>query len=155
MDDIRDTRPWFWILLALVFAVAIYGLVVALSANSSSVDEKKVVKEATAEIREELEGLNGALKAADEFQEESSQLAQQDQRRIKRQVNVAVAGGQKELDKVKGRVASLEGEMSESQDQTVKLKHSVFELNVGEEEREAEIVELEERVNKLQRQSGG
>ena len=46
MDDIRDTRPWFWILILAVLAVAVVGLVIAISANNSSVDEKKVVDEA-------------------------------------------------------------------------------------------------------------
>lgn len=151
MDDIRDTRPWFWILIALVFAVAVVGLVVAISANNSSVDEKKLVNDATAEIREELKGLNGALEAADEFQEESDQLAAEDRKRIKREVNAAVAGGEKELNKLKSRTKSLEAEMAESTAQNAKLKKRVAGLEVGEEDLEAEISELDAEVTKLKK----
>ena len=94
MEDIRDTRPWFWILIAALAVVAIVALVIAISANNESVNQKKVVNEATAQIKDELAGLNGAIEAAEEFQEESDQLAQEDQKRIKRQVNQAVAGGE-------------------------------------------------------------
>ncbi|MGV1047535.1 MAG: hypothetical protein ACOYD4_03290 [Solirubrobacterales bacterium] len=155
MDDIRDTRPWFWILIAAVLAVAVVGLVIAISASNSSVDEKKIVDEATAEIKEELAGLNGALEAADEFQEESDQLAQQDRRRIKRQVDAAVAGGQQELNELKSRTKSLEGEVAASAGETTKLKSRVADLEVGEEDLEAEIEELDERVTKLRDGSGG
>lgn len=151
MDDIRDTRPWFWILIAIVFAVAVVGLVIAISANNSSIDEKKVVNDATAEIREELKGLNGALEAADEFQEESEQLANEDRKRIKREVNAAVAGGEQQLKKLKSRTKSLEGEVAESKTQSANLKKSVANLEVGEEDLEAEIAELDEEVTKLKK----
>lgn len=155
MDDIRDTRPWFWILIAAVFAVAVVGLVIAVSANNNSVDEKKVVNDATAEIREELNGLNGALEAADEFQEEGQKLAAQDRKRIKREVNAAVAGGQQELNKLKSRTKSLEGEMATSQSETAKLKKSVGDLSVGQEDLEAEIAELETEIDRLRKNVGG
>jgi chromosome segregation ATPase len=155
MDDIRDTRPWFWILIAAVLAVAVVGLVIAISANNSSVDEQKIVNEATAEIKEEVKGLNSALEAADEFSEESDKLAAEDRKRIKREVNAAVAGGQQELNKVKSRVKSLEGEASESQAENAKLKQRVADLEVGEEDLEAEIEELDERVTKLRNGTGG
>jgi chromosome segregation ATPase len=155
MDDIRDTRPWFWILIAAVLAVAVVGLVIAISANNSSVDEKKLVNDATAEIKEELNGLNGALEAADEFQEESDKLAAQDRKRIKKAVNEAVAGGEKRLNRLGSRVASLEAEMAESQSQNAKLRKSVGNLEVGEEDLEAEIAELEQEVDKLKREING
>jgi chromosome segregation ATPase len=154
MDDIRDTRPWFWILIAFVFAVSVVGLVIAISANNSSVDEKKVVNDATAEVKEELKGLNGALKAADEFQEESDQLASEDRKRIKREVNAAVAGGEKELNKLKSRTKSLEAEMAESKTQNANLKKSVEDLEIGEEDLEAEISELDTEVTKLKKRAG-
>jgi chromosome segregation ATPase len=154
MDDIRDTRPWFWILIALVFAVAVVGLVIAVSANNSSVDEQKIVNDATAEIKEELKGLNGALEAADEFQEESDQLAAEDRKRIKREVNAAVAGGEQELNKLKSRTKSLEAETAETKTQNANLKKSVEDLEVGEEDLEAEISELDAEVTKLKKRVG-
>jgi chromosome segregation ATPase len=155
MDDIRDTRPWFWILFGAVLAIAVVGLVIAISANNSSVDEKKLVNDATAEIKEELAGLHGALEAADEFQEESDKLAAQDRKRIKKAVNGAVAGAEKRLNKLGSRIASLEGEMTESQSETAKLKKGVGDLTVGQEDLEAEIAELEKEVDKLKRENGG
>ncbi|HSS34601.1 MAG TPA: hypothetical protein VLL27_15115 [Solirubrobacterales bacterium] len=152
MDDIRDTRPWFWILIAIVFAVAVVGLVIAISANNSSVNEKKLVDDATAQVKEEVAGLNGAIKAADEFQEESDQLAAEDRKRIKREVNAAVAGGEQQLKKLKSRTKSLEGEVAESTTQNANLKKSVANLEVGEEDLEAEIAELDEEVTKLKKQ---
>jgi chromosome segregation ATPase len=152
MDDIRDTRPWFWILIAIVFAVAVVGLVIAISANNSSVDEQKIVNEATAEIKEEVAGLNGAIEAADEFQEESDKLAAEDRKRIKREVNAAVAGGEEELKKLRSRTKSLEAEVAESGQQNANLKKSVANLEVGEEDLEAEIAELDEEVTKLKKQ---
>lgn len=151
MDDIRDTRPWFWILIAIVSAVAVVALVIAISASNESVDEKKVVNDATAQIKEEVAGLNGAIKAANEFQEESDKLAARDRKRIKREVNAAVAGGEKELAKLKGRVAGLEGEMGDVEAENEKLAKRVSNLEVGEEDLEAEIAELDKRVTKLSR----
>lgn len=155
MDDIRDTRPWFWILITIVAAIAIVGLVIAISANNSSVNEKKIVNEATAEVKQELAGLHGALEAANEFQEESDQLAAQDRKRIKKAVNDAVAGGEKRLNRLGSRVAGLESEATKSASESEKLKRQVANLNVGEENLEAEIAELEERVDKLERSGGG
>ena len=154
MDDIRDTRPWFWILITIVFAVAVVGLIVALSANSSSVDEKKVVKDATAQIKEELDGLNGALKAADEFQEESNKTARRDRARIKVDVASAVAGGNRRLKKLNGRVASLETGQAELRTENANLKRSVSNLNVGQQDLEAEIAEFNEEIRTLRRKAG-
>lgn len=152
MDDIRDTRPWFWILIAIVFAVAVVGLVIAISANNSSVDEQKIVNEATAEVKEEVAGLNGAIEAADEFQEESDKLAAEDRKRIKREVNAAVAGGEQQLSKLKSRTKSLETQVAQSSKQNANLKQSVENLEVGEEDLEAEIAELDQELTKLKKQ---
>jgi TolA-binding protein len=148
MDDIRDTRPWFWILIA---AVAVVALVIAISASNESVDEKKVVNDATAQIKEEVAGLNGAIEAANEFQEESDKLAARDRKRIKREVSAAVAGGEKQLTKLKGRVASVEGEMGEAQAEDGKQNKRIGNLEAGAEGLEAEIAELEKEVAKLTR----
>jgi DNA repair exonuclease SbcCD ATPase subunit len=153
MENVRDTRPWFWILIAIVFAVAVAGLVIAISANNSSVDEKKIVNEATAEIKEEVAGLNGAIKAADELQEESDKRAAEDRRRIKREVGAAVSGGEEQLNKLKARTKSLEAEMAESKSRDANLRKSVENLEAGEEDLEAEVAELDEELAKLKKQA--
>lgn len=155
MDDIRDTRPWFWILFFVVFAIAVVGLIVALSANSSSVDEKKVVNDATAEIKEELAGLNGALKAADEFQEESNKAAKRDRARIKLAVAGAVQGTKQRLKKLNGRVGALETGQAELSSQNAKLRKSVSNLTAGQQDLEAEIAEFNAELRALRRAGGG
>lgn len=152
MDDIRDTRPWFWILIAALAVVAIVALVIAISANNESVDEKKVVDEATAQIREEVAGLNSAIETAEEIQEENDDLAREDQARIKRQVNQAVAGGEAELKKLKQRVATLESRVAAVAAEDEKLKQSVTSLNAGQEDAEVETEDLDKRVTRLEKQ---
>jgi chromosome segregation ATPase len=165
MDSIRDTRPWFWILIALLAAVAIVALVIAISANNESVDQKQVVSEATGQIKEELSGLDSAVEAANEFQEESDELAAQDRQRIKRDVNAAVAGGEGELKKLKKRVASLEDEdtaggaevekleksTSRLEAQVEKLATSNSDLASGQSGLEAEVAALDKQVTRLEK----
>ncbi len=165
MDDIRDTRPWFWILVAALAIVAVVALVIAISANNESIDQKQVVREATAQIKEEVSGLDTAVAAANEFQEESDQLAAQDRKRIKREVNAAVAGGEQELRKLKKRVSALESEIdvvTEAQEKLTKsnsklsreLRETNSNLTVGLEDVEAEIAEIDQQVTKLEKRVG-
>jgi TolA-binding protein len=154
MDDIRDTRPWFWILIAILFAISVVGLIIAISANSSSVDEKKVVKEAKAEVEEELSGLHGAIEAANEFQEESDQLARRDSARIKREVNAAIAGGEEQLKRVTNRVARLEKEQNEIRGQSSDLQKEVTALTEDVETLEAEANALNRKIKQLSANGG-
>ena len=41
--EIREMRPWFWILVAALAVVAIGGLVLAISASNESVDQKALL----------------------------------------------------------------------------------------------------------------
>lgn len=154
MDDIRDTRPWFWLLYLLVFVIAVVGLVIAISANSNSVDEKKVVNDATAEIKEELAGLHGALKAADEFQEESNKVASRDRARIRIAVASAVQGTKQKLKKLNSRVGALENGQAELSSQNAKLRKNVANLNTGQKELEAEVAEFNSELKALRRNAG-
>jgi chromosome segregation ATPase len=154
MEDIRDTRPWFWILIAIVLAVGVAALAIAISAKNSSVDEKKVVNDATAAVKEELSGLNGALKTANEFQEESDKLAAQDRARIKRATAKAVAGTNRRLHGLGARVASLEGQVSEVQGENAKLKKRVAKLGEVQEAILEEVVTINRRVRNLNASGG-
>jgi chromosome segregation ATPase len=154
MDDIRDTRPWFWILVLVLFGVALAGLLVAISAKNSSVDEGKVVRDATAQIKEELAGLNGALKAASAFQQESDELQRQVNRssareraRLKRAVADAVTGAKGQLHKLSSRIASLETQMTEAQKTDAKLQRSQGALA-------EEIVRINRRLRNLSGNGG-
>ncbi len=154
MDDIRDTRPWFWILIAILFAIAVVGLIIAISANNSSVNEKKVVKEAKAEVEEELAGLHGALKAANEFQEESDELAQQDRARIRRAVRAATSDTNSSLKKLNNRVAGIEKSQDEIRGQNATLKKEVTALIQDIEALEAEANALNRKVRQLNANGG-
>lgn len=144
-------RPWFWVLLAVIAAVGIVALVVAISASNETVDQKKIANEATAKVKSEVAGLNEAVEAANEIQEESDERAEQDSKRIDRQVAEAVEGGEGELQKLKKRVASLESEAESLAGENQKLKEEVAEESAGEKELGREIKDLERRLARLEK----
>jgi chromosome segregation ATPase len=133
MDSIRDTRPWFWILVAALAVVAVGALVIAISANNQTVDQQEIAEEASDHVAAKVAGLGGAIKAAEQFQEESDELAAEDRQQIKRDVNAAVAGGEKELGKLKKRVASLEEEATTATAEVEKLAKSTARLEAAQE----------------------
>ncbi|HEX3239204.1 MAG TPA: hypothetical protein VHR18_03595 [Solirubrobacterales bacterium] len=149
MDDIRDTRPWFWILFAIVFAIAVVGLVLAISARNDSVDEDKVAKQATAEVKEELDGLNGAIEAANEFQEESDQQNAEDRAEIKRQVDKAVEKATRRVRGLQGRIGTLEGETEDLAGSDETLKKQVAGLTEDQEALELEVARISKVVRNL------
>jgi chromosome segregation ATPase len=152
--EIREARPWFWILIALVLAVAVVGLVLAISAKNSSVDENKIVAEATAEIKEELKGLNGAIEAADEFQEESDKRAAKDRRQTKAAIEEAEAGTKKRLNGLTNRVESLETETEDLSGTTAKQAKKIEELIADQETTEAEISRINQRLRTITADGG-
>jgi len=152
--EIREARPWFWILFALVLAVAVVGLVLAISAKNSSVDENKIVAEATAEIKEELKGLNGAIEAADEFQEESDKRAAKERRQIKKAIEAAEAGTKKRLNGLTNRVEGLETEVEDLDSTSGKQANQVEELVEDQETTEAELARINQRLRNLTAEGG-
>jgi chromosome segregation ATPase len=154
MYDIRDTRPWFWILLLIILGVAVAGLVVAISAKNSTVDERKLVNDATAQIKEELSGLNGALKAADELQKEADKAVARERGRIKRTVARAEAGAESRLRKLNARFASLEAEIEKVEGRNQKLRKNVAALNQGQVALAAEVATINRRLDRLFKNGG-
>jgi uncharacterized protein YoxC len=152
--DIREARPWFWILFLVVFAIAAVGLVLAIAAKNSSVDEKKLVKEATAEVREELDGLNGAIEAADEFQEESDRQASRDRARVERAVEEAESGVKKRLRGLTNRVEGLEEETENLTGRNSKQTEEIEGLEEGQEEFEAELTRINQRLRAITAEGG-
>ena len=152
--DIREARPWFWILFLVVFAVAVVGLVLAISAKNSSVDENEVVKEATAEIRKELDGLNGAIEAADEFQEESDKQAAQDRARVEKAIADAEAGTKKRMRNLTGRIESLEDEAEKLAGANGKQAKQIEELVEDQETTEAELSRINQRLRTITANGG-
>lgn len=152
--EIREARPWFWILFALVLVVAVVGLVLAISAKNSSVDENKIVDEATAEIREELKGLNGAIEAADEFQEESDERAARDRRQVNKAIEAAEAGTKKRLNGLGNRIEGLEGDVEDLDGTTAKQAKEIEELVEDQETTEAELARINQRLRNLTANGG-
>jgi chromosome segregation ATPase len=153
-DDIRDTRPWFWILVLLLSAVAVTGLVIAISAKNSSVDEQKVVDEATAQIKEEVSGLNGALKIADRVQKAQNKEAARARARIKRAVAKAEADSKQRLRKLNRRVAALEEQMTKAQNGDAKLRKDVAALRREQGEMAAELLKINRRLRGISGDGG-
>jgi chromosome segregation ATPase len=147
--EIREMRPWFWILVAALAIVAIGGLVLAISASNEGVDQKAAVDEATEQIQGEVTGLNEAVEAANEIQAESDESAAADRKRIKRDVEKATADGEAELNKLKKRVRAVEGESESLAAADEKLERSVTGLSKGHEGLEDEVEELESEVEEL------
>lgn len=147
--EIREMRPWFWILVAALAIVAIGGLVLAIAASNEGVDQKAAVDEATEQIQGEVTGLNEAVESANEIQAESDESAAADRKRIKRDVEKATADGEAELDKLKKRVRTVEAEGESLASADEKLERSVTGLSKGGESLEAEIEGLEAEVEEL------
>lgn len=152
--DIRDARPWFWILLLAIFAVAAVGLVLAISAKNSSVDENAVVKQATAEIKEELDGLNGAIEAADEFQQESDRQAARDRARVEAAVEDAEAGMRKRLRGLTGKVEALEAETRQLDGQNTKRSEQIAALEASQERLGEEVARINRRLRTITADGG-
>jgi chromosome segregation ATPase len=148
MDDSSGNSKWLWILGAGALVVAVVGLVLAISAKNSAVSSDQVVNEATAQIKEELSGLNGAIKASEELQNEQQAQAARDRGRIKREVNKAVEGGEHSLGKLETEVKELQAEASDSTKSFEALESEVGSLTAGQESLQTQVNHLKERLNK-------
>jgi chromosome segregation ATPase len=148
MEDSSGISKWVLISGAIVAVIAIVGLVLAISAKNSAVSSDQVVNEATAQIKEELSGLNGAIKASEELQNEQQAQAAHDRARIKREVNKAVEGGEHSLGKLENEVKELQAEASDSTKSFEALENEVGALTAGQESLQTQVNHLKERLNK-------
>jgi chromosome segregation ATPase len=147
MEDSSGNSKWLWILGGAALVVGIVGIVLAISAKNSAVDSDQVVNEATAQIKEELSGLNGAIKASEELQDEQQAAAARDRKRIKREVNAAVAGGEHSLGKLQAEVKELQAESDDATKSIAGLEEETESLTRGQENLEAQVAKLKQRLN--------
>ncbi len=147
METSSGESLWPWIIGGIALVVAIVGIVIAISANNESSNDKTAVKDAAAEIEEQLSGVAGAQAANEQKSNRADRLARQDRQRIKRTVNAAVAAGEKELDGVEGEVKELKTASADQKKQIAGLKSSVGDLSAETEDLEAEVAKLKTRVN--------
>ncbi|MBS1891841.1 MAG: hypothetical protein JST59_11145 [Actinobacteria bacterium] len=149
----RDTRPWFWILVAALAVVAIGALVIAISANNQTVDQKKIAEEASDHVLAKVAGLGQAVEAADELQAEGKERSEADRKQIQKDVEEAVAEGEAELTKVRRRVGRLEDEAAKAAAAGAKTEEAVAGLAKDQEGLEAEVEGLDRRIARLEKTS--
>ncbi len=147
MEDLSGNSKWLWILGAGALVIAIVGLVLAISAKNSAVDTDQVVSEATGQLKEELSGLNGAIKASEELQNEQQQQSARDRKRINRQVDAAVQDTEKRLNKINSEVKELQVEAADSTESFAALEKEVDELRSEQRSLETQVQKLKERLN--------
>lgn len=147
MEDSSGNSKWLWILGGVALVVGIVGLVLAISAKNSAVGSDQVVNEATAQIKEELSGLNGAIKASEELQNEQQAAAARDRKRIKREVNAAVESGEHSLGKLQTEVKELQAESDDATKSIAGLEEEAESLTRGQENLEAQVTKLKQRLN--------
>jgi chromosome segregation ATPase len=157
VEGIKQTKPWFWVVVALLAALGIVALVLAISAGNEGVDQQQIAHEATEQVKEEVAGLNEAVETANEFQEESSELAEENTKQINQQVAKAVEGGEEELHKLRRRVAALEAENGLQAEETKALEQQTKSLQqegrataAGQKELAAEVKALTAQVEELE-----
>ena len=148
---IRDTRPWFWILLAALALVAIGALTIAISASNETVDQKKIAEEASDHVVAKVAGLGQAVEAADELQAEGKERSEADRKQIQKDVEDAVAEGEAELAKVKSRVRKVEEEAAHAAAAGTKSEEAVASLEKGQEALQAEVEGLDKRLGRLEK----
>jgi chromosome segregation ATPase len=156
MEDTGRTSIWVWVLGVIALLVAIVGLVIALSANNNTVSTDQVVNEATAQLKGELSGLGGALKAGKAAQVRANHQAAHDRARIKREVALAVAGARKQIGKLNSEVKQLQTQGAASQQdianlttKVTSLSTSVSHLSSGQKTLEEEMQTLRRRLNQV------
>lgn len=157
METSGGTSIWLWILGGVALIVAVLGLIVAVSANDSSVDEKKVAEEATAQIESELSGVGGAVAEDKQRSDEAAREAARDRRRIKRSVAAAAEKErkqQKRINALTSEVAELEDESARQRKGLTNLRSSVTELTTQTEDLEAQVEKLRSRLNSSNGGSG-
>jgi chromosome segregation ATPase len=154
MEDSRGNSRWPWVLGVIALMVAVVGLVLAIAANNSAVDEDQVVHDTATQLKGELSGLGGALKAGKEAQRRANQLAARDRARIKRAVAAATGGARKKIGKLNSEVAELKTEIGVSQKNDAELKTDVSHLTTSQTELEAEFRALKKRLKNLSGNGG-
>jgi chromosome segregation ATPase len=159
VGDIRQTHLWFWLLNATLALVAVGALVIAISANNESINQKEIVEEASNHVVAKVAGIGQAAGTADEVQAEAKERSEADRQQIDKQVAEAVEEGEGEVQKLTRRVVDLEGETESLAKENGGLAKEVEaarsdkkELAGGQAELAEEVKELEGEVEDLHRQ---
>jgi TolA-binding protein len=146
MDDYygSDTK-WLWVLGIVVLIVAVVGLVFAISAKNSSVDESKV----TDQINEELTAAGVAVEGEETASENAEKVAAADRRRLRQAVRAEKQSTEKRIDQLAAETKQLNGKNAELKSVVTRLEVEYSELFENQEELEREVEKLGKQVKRL------
>jgi TolA-binding protein len=146
MDDYygSDTK-WLWVLGIVVLIVAVVGLVFAISAKNSSVDESKV----TDQINEELTAAGVAVEGEETASENAEKVAAADRRRLRQAVRAEKQSTEKRIDQLAAETKQLNGKNAELKSDVTRLEDDYSELFENQEELEREVEKLGKQVKRL------
>jgi chromosome segregation ATPase len=149
MQDTGSNSKGLWILGVVVLIIAVAGLAIAISAKNSAVDEDQVARDTTAQLKGELSGLGGALKAGKEAQTRANEEAARDRARIKRAVAAATRGAKRSINRLDSEVADLQAQSTSTRKSLSSLRTNVAGLDNGQQHLEAEVRVLKRRLNQF------
>jgi len=145
MDDYGSDTKWLWVLGIVVLIVAVIGLVFAISAKNSSVDEDKV----TDQISEELEAAGLAVEGEKEASDKADKLAAADRRQIKFAVRAERKEAEKRINNLAAENKQLTVESAELKKDVSRLEDDYSQLFENQESTEADLEALEKKVKRL------
>src|SRR3954452_1379035 len=135
MDDYRSDTKWLWVLGIVVLIVAVVGLVFAISAKNSSVDEDKV----TSQINEELEAAGVAVEGEKAASDRADRLAASDRRRIKLAGETERRESEQRIDNLAASNKKLAGQNAELESDVSRLEGNYSKLFESQESTDAEL----------------
>jgi len=146
MDDYGSDTKWLWVLGIVVLIVAVVGLVFAISAKNSSVDEDKV----TSQISEELEAAGVAVEGEKAASDKADQLAAEDRLQIKRAVRAERKETERRLNNLAASNKKVAEENAELKSDVTRLEDDYSQLFEKQERTEGELEALDKRVKRLE-----
>ncbi|HEY5977039.1 MAG TPA: hypothetical protein VIT85_04205 [Solirubrobacterales bacterium] len=146
MDDYGSDTKWLWVLGIVVLIVAVVGLVFAISAKNSSVDEDKV----TSQISEELEAAGVAVEGEKAASDKADQLAAEDRLQIKRAVRAERKEAERRLNNLAASNKKVAEENAELKSDVTRLEDDYSQLFEKQERTEGELEALDKRVKRLE-----
>lgn len=150
METLSGNSLWPWILGGLGLVVGIVALVIAISANNNSTDDKSLVDETAQQVREEISGVGGALSEQSETTAADERLAARDRARIRHEVRVAVHRAQGEFESVNTTNADLAAEVKKLEKQLAGTRAQAAEEAETVEALAAELAKVEKRLARLE-----
>jgi len=145
MDDYGSDTKWLWVLGIVVLIVAVIGLVFAISAKNSSVDEDKVNEQ----ISEELEAAGVAVEGEQAATDKADKLAAADRRQIKVAVRAERKQAERRINNIAADNKRLTAQNAELKQDVTRLEDDYSQLFEKQERSEENLEALEKKVKRL------